>query len=120
MHPWGMYRMQNFVILALAYFGLEFLNAVLGMGFFFENRIVEMSNSAIFEGPLASLVVFMVSILQVIVLPIIWLSLIGATGASALQRMGSSVTGGQKGQFGGNPKEATSNAEAAGRKPGGK
>lgn len=98
---WGMYRMQNFVILALAYFGLEFLNAVLGMGFFFENRIVEMSNSAILEGPLASLVVFIVSILQVIVLPVIWLSLIGATGASALQRMGGNVTGGQRGTFGG-------------------
>jgi len=117
---WGMYKMQNFVILALAYFGLEFLNAVLGMGFFFENRIVEMSNAAIFEGPLASLVVFIVSILQVIVLPIIWLSLIGATGASALQRMGGSVTGGQKGQFGGNPKEASDNVKSAGREPGGK
>lgn len=114
---WGMYRMQNFVILALAYFGLEFLNAVLGMGFFFENRIVEMSNVAIFEGPIASFVVFIVSILQVIILPIIWLALIGATGASALQRMSGGVTGGQRGTFGGNPKEAASNVKGAGSSP---
>lgn len=97
---WGRYSIDNFVILALAYFGFEFLNAVLQMGYFFESRIAEMSNKAFFGGEIfASLTVYLVSFIQIFLLPTIWLGLVTATGSAALKSTGGAA-GNQQGMYG--------------------
>lgn len=94
---WSCYRFQTFVILALSYFGLEFLNAILQMGYYFENKIAGMSNKALYDGEVyASMTAYLVSFLQLFLLPTIWFMLVSATGAMALRGMqgvGASASG---------------------------
>ena len=97
---WGGFRLNNFVLLAMTYFGLEFLNAILQMGYYFENKIALMSNQALFDGEVfASLTVYLVSFLQLFILPGIWLALMASTGASAMRGM-ASINASSSGTYG--------------------
>jgi hypothetical protein len=105
---WSCYRFSTFVILALSYFALEFLNAIMGLGYYFENKIALMSNKAIFDGEIyASLTVYLVSFIQLFLLPTIWIALVSATGAMAVRGM-NGVGGSARGTYGSGGSQAAS------------
>ncbi|SEG89233.1 conjugal transfer protein TraG N-terminal domain-containing protein [Marinobacterium lutimaris] len=106
---WTCYSFSTFVTLALAYFGLEFLNAIMGLGYYFENKISLMSNKALADGEVfASLTVYLVSFIQLFLLPTIWLTLVAATASQAVRGM-QGVGGSARGTYGsGGSQTATS------------
>lgn len=111
---WGRFKIDNFIMLALAYFGLEFLNAVLQMGYYFENKIALMSNKALYDGEIfASVTVYVVSFMQLFILPTIWLALMVATGSTALKGI-NQIGGSQSGTYGSGGSSAAGKALTGG------
>lgn len=97
---WGRFKLDNFIILAIGYFGLEFFNAILAMGYYFENKISLMSNKAIMQGEIfASVTVYLVSFMQLFILPSLWAALVIATGSTALKGM-NGLGGSDRGTYG--------------------
>jgi len=97
---WGNYKLDNFVLLALGYFGLEFLNAIMQLGYYFENKLAEMAAAGLWEGELmVTVTVFLVGFIQLFLLPSLWMALIVATGSTALKGM-SGVGASNRGTYG--------------------
>lgn len=117
---WGGFRLDNFIILALGYFGLEFLNAVLQAGYYFENKIALMSNKALFDGEvMASITIYIVSFVQLFMLPSVWLALIVATGSQAVKGM-NGIGGSNSAMYGSGGSQALSGAAGKAAMSGGK
>ena len=97
---WGNYKLDNFIILALGYFGLEFLNAIMQLGYYFENKVTELAGAAIADMELtAAITGYVVAFLQLFLLPSVWLALVVATGSTALKGM-QAVGASQRGNYG--------------------
>jgi len=77
------YTFKSFFTLALTFFAFEFINAILALSMLVEDRMAYIAGSAtILNDPVMSLVMAVMSLLQIFVLPLLWLAVIVAAGAS--------------------------------------
>lgn len=92
----GQYRLSAFVSIALAYFSFEFINAIWAAAFWFDNRVLDiyMSQAGWFDRATNSFLVSAVSAGSIILLPGIWLSIMGYAGAGMVRGMGTGGVGG--------------------------
>ncbi len=83
----GGYTFSNFFSLAIAYFTLEFIHVVWAICNWFDQKILDLyfSNSAWYNDPFAAMLTQFVSLGSFIIMPIIWIGLMGIVGGSAVQ-----------------------------------
>jgi len=99
------YTFKSFFQLALTFFAFEFINAILALGMLIEDRMAYIAGSAtFFNDPVMSLVMAAMSLLQIFVLPLLWLAVIVAAGASMVrgQQGAASMNQGGVGMSSGN------------------
>ncbi len=91
----GKYSVQSFVSICLTYFTLEFVNAIWGAAFWFEQRILDLYWSQSSAGEIIGngMIVSMVSITTLFLLPMVWIGIMGHAGASMVRGLGSGGVG---------------------------
>jgi len=91
----GGYSIQSFVSISLTYFTLEFINAIWGAAFWFEQHILKLywSQSSVGEIVANGMIVSMVSITALFLLPTVWIGIMGHAGASMVRGLGTGGVG---------------------------
>ena len=92
----GNYKLSSFVSVALTYFAFEFVNAIWGALFWFDNHVLDVyiSEAGWWDIATNSLLIMTVSGLATILLPAIWLTMIAYTGSGMIRGMGMLGVGG--------------------------
>lgn len=99
------YTFKSFFQLALTFFAFEFINAILALGMLIEDRMAYIAGSAtFFNDPVMALVMAAISLLQIFVLPLLWLAVIVSAGAAMVrgQQGAASMNQGGVGMSSGN------------------
>jgi hypothetical protein len=92
----GGYKASTFIALGVTYFGLEFINAIWATAYFMDNNLLAfyVSESGLFDNPMNSPILTMVTSISVVFLPMLWLSILAYAGSGMLRGMGAMGVGG--------------------------
>ena len=92
----GRYKIESFVAIALTYFAFEFINAIWAAAFWFDQQVLDLylSQAGWVDSVTNTLIVKATSAGAIILLPTVWLSIIGYAGAGMVRGMGMMGVGG--------------------------